>query len=325
MTFKDAATEWLMSSKKELANSTYKGYEWYLKKHILPIFGDKQIDKILPLHIQRFANILNEKYAPATTNKILNLMSIVIDYSISILHVANINPCKSIKRSKVSNNKAKTWSEEEIQYFLNLDIVKSSPYYDMLMLSFITAMRPSEVCGLSENDLTCNGSIMINRGLDRYGVITNLKTSSSHRLIDLPVNLYKLLKHRIVYKKEQKMALGEKYIVNDFLFTQPNGAFIKPDTYSKAFKKLIKKHNDNIEQLKKDGSFKSSDKILTNIRLYDIRHSFATNMLMNNTAPVKVISEVMGHSTIKTTLHNYAHVTQTMHKDAIYSYADKIL
>ncbi len=49
MSFGEVAKQWLESSKKEFANSTLKGYEWYLNKHILPVFGDIAVAKIQPI------------------------------------------------------------------------------------------------------------------------------------------------------------------------------------------------------------------------------------------------------------------------------------
>lgn len=77
--------------------------------------------------------------------------------------------------------------------------------------------------------------------------------------------------------------------------------------------------------LNEKGSLPEGDMILPTIRLYDARHSFATNSILSNNASIKVISEILGHSNIKTTLHNYSHVSQSMSKKVIDEYTNKIL
>lgn len=75
--FSEAAEEFLAGSKARYAKSTYKTYVAYYKRYIKPVFGDKEIHTIKPRHVQLFFNEICEKYAPATANKIKNLMSLV--------------------------------------------------------------------------------------------------------------------------------------------------------------------------------------------------------------------------------------------------------
>jgi integrase len=54
---------------------------------------------------------------------------------------------------------------------------------------------------------------------------------------------------------------------------------------------------------------------LPRIRLYDLRHSCATLLLIAEENP-KVVSERLGHSTIVLTLDTYSHVLPTMQQGA---------
>jgi len=54
---------------------------------------------------------------------------------------------------------------------------------------------------------------------------------------------------------------------------------------------------------------------LPQIRLYDLRHSCATLLLIAEENP-KVVSERLGHSTIVLTLDTYSHVLPTMQQGA---------
>ena len=51
------------------------------------------------------------------------------------------------------------------------------------------------------------------------------------------------------------------------------------------------------------------------IHFHDLRHTYATLALLND-VPVKVVSEVLGHKDISTTLRTYAHVLPGMGKEA---------
>jgi len=51
------------------------------------------------------------------------------------------------------------------------------------------------------------------------------------------------------------------------------------------------------------------------IRFHDLRHTAATLLLEQGMHP-KIVSEMLGHSTIAITLDLYSHVTSAMHKQA---------
>ena len=54
---------------------------------------------------------------------------------------------------------------------------------------------------------------------------------------------------------------------------------------------------------------------LPRVRFYDLRHTAATLMLLER-IPAKVVSEMLGHSTIAITLNLYSHVLPEMQREA---------
>jgi len=55
---------------------------------------------------------------------------------------------------------------------------------------------------------------------------------------------------------------------------------------------------------------------LPQIRAHDLRHTTASVLLTQGVHP-KVVQEMLGHSTIATTMDTYSHVMPTMHDDAV--------
>jgi integrase len=55
---------------------------------------------------------------------------------------------------------------------------------------------------------------------------------------------------------------------------------------------------------------------LPTVRFYDFRPTFSTLMFKQEAKP-KVVQEMLGHSTIKTTLDTYTHVIPGMQKEAL--------
>jgi integrase-like protein len=56
-------------------------------------------------------------------------------------------------------------------------------------------------------------------------------------------------------------------------------------------------------------------RVLRGIRFHDLRHTAATLMLGRGAHP-KIVSEMLGHSTVTITLDLYSHVTPTMQQQA---------
>jgi integrase len=60
---------------------------------------------------------------------------------------------------------------------------------------------------------------------------------------------------------------------------------------------------------------------LPQIRFHDLRHTCATLLLSRNVHP-KIVSEMLGHSSISITLDTYSHVLPTMQQSAICALED---
>ena len=54
---------------------------------------------------------------------------------------------------------------------------------------------------------------------------------------------------------------------------------------------------------------------LPDIRLYDLRHTFAT-LMFENSEQLKLVSEMLGHRSVKQSADTYTHVSPTMHREA---------
>lgn len=338
MLFRELAKLWFESTKNTYAESTWKGYKGYYNAQLAPVFDEIYVNKITSVHAQKFKNALSEKYKPATVNKTMDLLSMMMDFAMQPLKLIAENPCNGIKRDKVETPTHTTWDEKTIGYFLSLPDVINSDYYEMLLLSFTTALRPGEVCGVSTTSLKGDNLLSLNRGYNKYGNVTDMKTPGSHRPLLLDPFVYRCLEKKLEKKKQQKLdyinktacskqddfSLAETgYNDNDFLFTYENGDPITPNSYSRAFRTLIENHNKRLKEIESaKGKIPANEYYLPKIRLYDCRHSFATNNILNGENP-KIISEVMG-SNVSTVMKNYVHLSRATHQATLSKYSSKI-
>jgi hypothetical protein len=81
------------------------------------------------------------------------------------------------------------------------------------------------------------------------------------------------------------------------VLTQPDGTLWNPETFTKAFIRLI------------------GNAAVPKVRFHDLRHTHATHLLAENIHP-KIVSEPLGHATIAIMLDTYSHVLPEMQEDA---------
>lgn len=270
----------------------------------LSSFDSMDIQKINGDIVQKWINLLTRKYAPKTVNLAFNLLSQIMDYAISPLHIIEENPCKeNISRPKNKNkgiDSQKYWSEDELKYFITHPYTKADPYYFMYVVHSTFGMRPGEVCGISVHDLTLSSNLItLNHGLDKRNRLTDLKNLGAQRTLRIPDSLIQLFQDQIK-KSDCLRTQNDKY---RFLFVLDNGSSINPDTYCQHFQRLVARINT------------SSEMKLKAITPYGLRHTFATLSLLKG-VHIKAVAEAMGDA-VETVMKNYAHILEQLTNDSL--------
>ncbi len=295
---------WYASYKGRYAERTANAHK-YNWKHYCGYFEKLPITSVKPIDIVQWRNQMTEKFKPETVNKCFSLLANIFGFARDTLQAIDQAPTDHVARCRVKTEVKQTWTEQQIKAFLNYEKVKESPYYAAMMLLCATGMRPGEVCGLTVGDLTENGTLTLHQGLNAYGHVTEMKTERSHRTVAISTGLQCLLRETIA---ANRLSLPRP---NEPIFKTMSGKPLTPDWLSRIFKTLVQEYNGGNRVL------------LPEIRLYDLRHSFATNCLEDGQKS-KVISEVMGNS-VSTMEHHYAHLREHMHEELLSEYMSKIV
>ena len=99
-----------------------------------------------------------------------------------------------------------------------------------------------------------------------------------------------------VRQKEERLRCAE-YDDRDLVFAREGGGPLRPEYVSKRFRALARGAG------------------LPVIPLHSLRHSSAT-LLLRSGVPMRVVSEVLGHSTMRVTSDTYSHVVDDLKIDA---------
>lgn len=278
-TLTDSIKIWL-NTKILLKDSSYTNYYSIIYSKIIPFFKDIKITNLNEKKVIEFIKYLqNQKLGNKRIKDILLVLKQFFNYK-------NINI--KIQLPKISNKKIITLSSDEIKTIEKA--AKNSDDIKIFAILFVlfTGLRIGELCALKWKDIDLKNKVIhISKTLIRVKnkdnnsnyktkiILDTPKTQTSVR--DIPIN-QAILPYLKKFKKDD----------NNYFLTG-NDTFITTKKYYLFYlnflKSLaIKKYNFHI-----------------------LRHTFATRSLLCG-VDIKSLSEILGHSSVKTTLDLYVHV-----------------
>jgi integrase len=189
------------------------------------------------------------------------------------------------------------------------DAMRDSSIYPVTYTAISTGLRQAELLGLRWRDVDLDMlSISVSRVLyKRRGVcqFKEPKTSHSRRRVAMTPKLALFLREYRTVRESIYWQLGKVLALDSLVFGTPDGKPLDPSMLSHEFAKSAKMAG------------------LEGVRFHDLRHTFASLMLLRGAKP-KVISEALGHSSVAFTMDVYSHIIDGMQADAM-ALLDKVL
>lgn len=287
----DAAISWLNNIKQSKKYSTYVKYENIYTKHIKGVLGNEKLSTITEQICENFID--SKRYCDtdysielsnSTLYSIKNVLTQIIKYGTNnktFIIENGQNNNYSLKKSDKNQIFTKIEQQRMFDY-----LVKDIDNYKLgILVCLFTGIRLGEICALRRENINLkNRTIRISETVQRIKsenadtktelFVSTPKTVNSNRLVPICDTLYNLLKDNLS---------EADYVIN-------GSTVMEPRTYQYYFKKLITKLS------------------IDNKNFHCIRHTFATNCISNG-MDVKCLSEILGHSDVKTTLNKYVHPT----------------
>lgn len=275
----------------QVDESTASNYICIARNHILPTLGNRKLDDLTPVQIdQLLARKLAGGLAPSTVRRIRAVLAQCLDQGMRWGHVTR-NVAKLTRSPKMNRVEGRTLTPDQARKFL--DTLQGHPHEALYALMLSTGLRRGEALGLMWEDLDEEeGVLRIRRQLrrDKSGLsTTDTKTATSRRAINLVEPMLDLLRKHRQQQRKQKILLGPEWVKTDFIFTTMIGAPIDPRNLLREFKGICSKAG------------------LGNWHVHELRHSAASLMLAQG-VKLQVVSEVLGHSSIRMTSDVYGHI-----------------
>lgn len=279
---------WLKLSKLRVKESTYVKYNNSIRNHIEPELGNLAMNEITTMIIESY---INKKLYELSPKSVSELLIIIKDSIRSATAEGAKCPCQLERLFiKYQSKEMRVLSKEEEQQLIEY-LVKDADRYKMgVLLCLFTGIRIGELCALQGKDISISEkSISITKTMQRLQcteinaksktriIITEPKSNKSKRIIPLPDNLVVLL---------YQFPSNE----NEFFLSGSISHYVEPRVMQDRFKKYLQSIN------------------ISNAGFHCLRHTFATRSIEVG-FDIKTLSEILGHSSVKTTMDRYVHTS----------------
>ncbi len=269
-------------------------YKRTVHTYINPSIGRIRLAKLQPADVSRMLHDLESHgYSPATQRLARATLRRALRFAEQDGILAR-NVAAIAEGPKLSQPDGRTLTPEQAKVFLKA--VNGDRLEAAYVLALALGLRRGEVLGLKWEDLSSRddgATISINRQLirDRNGIsLTDLKTTGSRRTLHLSDPLIEaLLDHRARQEAEAFVKGSSWRNHHDLIFTSTIGTPLDPEWFGKTVPKITKAAG------------------LGHWSIHELRHSCAS-LLIAMEVPLEVISDQLGHASIRVTSDVYGHL-----------------
>ena len=309
LTIEDYLDRWLKDSVKDTVRpSTYERNQTLVRLHIAPALGRLKLKGLTPAHVRWF---YREKLDLGLSSGTVHKMHVVLHKALGQAVRDGLIPrnvTEAVKVPQVRRKEITPLTAEETKRLI--ETARGDRFEALYMLAVTTGMRQGELLALKWDDVDLKrGVLRVRRTLTRIKGAFSLgepKTPKSRRSVKLTAIAAEALRAHLSRQLEEIDRTGSLYKDERLVFATEAGTPVNPTNLRKrSFAKLLRQAK------------------LPEIRFHDLRHTCATLLLGRNVNP-KIVSEMLGHSSISITLDTYSHVLPDMQDSAARALEDAL-
>jgi integrase len=268
VTFGDWNTT-VQAGRVNLAASTRAGDASVIRSLILPTFEHAPLSAIEPAHIRTWiADLVTAGYSPSTIRRAYTLLQLTLDLAVDDGRLPR-SPCRRIALPRIEHSEKRFLTIDEVEHLA--DTIRPR-YRAFVLTGAYTGLRPGELAALHIDRID----------LERrhLRVEAPLKTPAARRTVSLPTFLTaELTTHLATYPGPD----GQ-------VFTAPEGGPLRLGLFRRRIWYPAVR-----------------DSVGEPMRPHDLRHTHVALLIAAGEDPY-VISQRLGHSSIRTTYDVYGHL-----------------
>jgi len=301
---------WLADYKRNSVKvTTYLRYRINAQKHIKPAIGHVKLQSLRVDTIQNFINeLVKGGLAPRSVRGVYNNIHAALEQAVDNGLITKNIAIKTLL-PKVEKKAVQVLSSEEQSRFV--EVAKDAYMGELFIVALGTGLRKGELLALKWDDIDFKeGVLRVNHTLISikdyddprskwHKALGTPKTKSSVRSIPLLPSVATLLKGVRRFQLGMRLKLGTAYSSNGLVFANQLGDPLDSTTIYRTFTRILKKAG-----------------IEKSLHFHCLRHTFATRGLESG-IELRVMQELLGHSSISMTADLYTHVLPDKKKDSI--------
>jgi integrase len=295
-TFGEFSEAWLAEyAEISCAPKTAERYREMLA-HVTRSIGPQTLSKVTTLQLQRVYNkLLKEGKKDGTPLSIKTVRNVH-----GAVHIAletgvtwgllRVNPASRCKLPPAPKREAVALDFAAARKLLEC----SSEHWlaDFLAVDIACGARRGEMLALAWPDIDFEAGVLtISKSLEQTKAGLRLKETKGRniRRVTLPQDAIDALQRVKAAQDEARQLCGPGYRADlDLVFCHPDGNYIRPDTVTKAVRRIAERAG------------------FTGVSLHTLRHSHGSELL-NEGVPLPAVSKRLGHSNMYVTATVYAH------------------
>ncbi|MGO9457067.1 MAG: tyrosine-type recombinase/integrase [Acidimicrobiales bacterium] len=292
----------LSTQVKPLARENYRAVA---ERHIVPTLGRTQVSNLTVADVQHLlaAKLVGtlEGSRPLSVSTVRRIRSVLAQALNECVVEGTLsrNVAALTKPPKSERAEGRTLTPDQARALLAaMDDHRLGALF-ALMLS--TGLRRGEALGLRWADIDLSrGIVVVRRQLQRVSgeLVTNdVKTSKSRRAVNVAPPVVKLLEAHKVAQAKDRLACRDAWQETEYVFTTQLGTPLDPRNIHRDFQTICIKAG------------------VGKWHPHELRHS-AASLMLSAGVPLQVVSDVLGHSSIRMTADVYGHILQPQREDA---------
>ena len=294
---------WLADSVSDTVKATtFERYEQITRLHLKPALGRVKLKALTPAHVR---GLYREKLEAGSSARTVRYIHTTLHKALKQAVMDGLiprNATEAVKPPQPTREEMHPLTPEEAKLLLQVAHDTGGRLEALYVLAIHTGLRQGELLGLKWDDVGLDeGSLQVRRTLSitKSGpVFTSPKTTGSRRSVKLTQRAIEALRSHLDRQLAEIDRVGSLWRESGLIFASETGEPLDRRTVTNMkFKPLLKRAG------------------LPPVRFHDLRHTCATLLLTRNVNP-KIVSEMLGHSTIAITLDTYSHVLPNMRDQA---------
>ncbi len=307
---------WLQEYKKNSVKpQTYAAYEAHVRNHIAPDLGSYSLSSLRNDMVQRFVNgLVNKGLKSITIERIVGVLKAALEQAVNNELIIK-SPAAHVKMPLKQDRTPRVLTVQEQKRLISA--AKNHRNGEIFILILGTGLRIGEALALTWNDIDFSKHILSvtrtqieycdhdNNQTTYHREYSTPKTKAGNRSIPLIPALVDMLLNLKQQREHEKEKFKKGYHDNGLLFCNYYGISLNYTTVYCTLHSICKEAE------------------LEDVHPHTLRHTFATRGLENG-IDLKIMQDLLGHSSIKMTADIYTHVLLDTKKNSILKLSDTL-